>query len=243
MKYTRPDMILFDYGKTLVNEVGFDPIKGNAALLLHAVKNPDGLNADDVQRFADEINREIGRGRLNRDGWQNIEIPNIAFQRLLYESLGIELDLSPEQAEQVFWDNAVDDFYAADGINELLELLYKSNIRTGVVSNMTNSGRSLERRINACIPNHHFEFIMASSEYVFRKPNAILFNAALKKAGLPPERVWYCGDNFICDVRGAAAVGITPVWYKKYADYEQSPDDTPRIEAESWAQLAKVLEL
>ena len=71
MKYTKPDMILFDYGKTLVNEVGFDPINGNKALLLHAVKNPDGLDADGVQQFADEINRVIGRGRQNRDGKQN----------------------------------------------------------------------------------------------------------------------------------------------------------------------------
>ena len=243
MKYTKPDMILFDYGKTLVNEVGFDPIKGNKALLLHAVKNPDGLDADGVQQFADEINREIGRGRQNRDGKQKTEIPNIAFQRLIYESLGIELDLSPLQAEQLFWDSAVDDFYAAEGISELLESLYKSNIRTGVVSNMTNSRQTLERRINTCIPNHHFEFIMASSEYVFRKPNAFLFNAALKKAKLTAERVWYCGDNFICDVCGAAAVGITPVWYKKYADYEQSPDGTPCIEIDSWAQLAKILDL
>lgn len=36
---------------------------------------------------------------------------------------------------------------------------------------------------------------------------------SIKKAGLPPEKVWFCGDNPKADVEGAAKAGFFPVWY------------------------------
>lgn len=59
-----------------------------------------------------------------------------------------------------------------------------------------------------------FEFVIASSEYMFRKPKPILFELTLKKAGLCVEDVWFCGDNIKADVEGSAAVGIFPIWYE-----------------------------
>ena len=56
-------------------------------------------------------------------------------------------------------------------------------------------------------------FIIASSEYAIRKPNRILFEIALKKAELPAEQVWYCGDSIASDVMGAHGAGIYPVLY------------------------------
>ena len=42
-------MILFDYGHTLVNETGIDVLAGHAAVLSHAVKNPDGVTPQIVE--------------------------------------------------------------------------------------------------------------------------------------------------------------------------------------------------
>lgn len=80
------------------------------------------------------------------------------------------------------------------------------------------SGDILAKRINKLLPNNHFEFIIASSEYVFRKPYPQIFEIALQKANLSPNDVWFCGDNPICDVMGAYNMGMRPVWYTKYAD-------------------------
>ena len=38
-KMTKPKMILFDYGQTLVNEKAFDGVKGTEAVLKYVVKN------------------------------------------------------------------------------------------------------------------------------------------------------------------------------------------------------------
>ncbi|HEX3044622.1 MAG TPA: HAD family hydrolase, partial [Bacillota bacterium] len=72
----------------------------------------------------------------------------------------------------------------------------------------------MENEFNQFIPSQQFEFIIASSEYVFRKPHKRIFELALQKANLKPCEVWYCGDNAVCDVDGAADCGIFAVWYK-----------------------------
>lgn len=43
-----PEMIIFDYGHTLLYEPGFDPVRGSAALLAQAVKNPHHYTLADV---------------------------------------------------------------------------------------------------------------------------------------------------------------------------------------------------
>lgn len=64
------------------------------------------------------------------------------------------------------------------------------------------------------MPDSRFEFVIASSEYMVRKPNPRIFRLALQKAGLSPDRVWFCGDNVRADVEGAHAAGLFPVWYE-----------------------------
>ena len=48
-------------------------------------------------------------------------------------------------------------------------------------------------RINRLLPKNNFEFIITSSNYIFRKPHKRLFDLVLEKAGLRPEEVWYIG--------------------------------------------------
>jgi len=57
----------------------------------------------------------------------------------------------------------------------------------------------LTNRINEFLPNNNFEFIIATSEYIFRKPHKRIYELALKKANLEAKDVWYCGDNAVCD--------------------------------------------
>ena len=34
------------------------------------------------------------------------------------------------------------------------------------------------------------------------------------KADLKPEEIWFCGDTYDMDIKGARAAGITPVFYQ-----------------------------
>ena len=207
-----PKMILFDYGQTLVAEQKFDGVKGTEAVLQYAVKNKYHLSAEQVQARANEINREFGRFDPEKRHLFQIEIPNTMFTPYLYESLGIEIALSNSEIDRVFWDAAAPGV-PTEGVQSFLRYLQEKNIRTGVISNISYAPSVVARRINRLLPDNAFEFIITSSNYIFRKPNKRLFELALEKADLKPDEVWYVGDQYECDIKGALGAGLMPVWY------------------------------
>lgn len=205
-------MILFDYGQTLVNEKSFDGVKGTAAVLQFAIKNKYNKSAEEVQDYANRLNQELGRFDPEKRHLFKVEISNSMFTKYLYESQGIEIALSSEEIDNTFW-NAAAPGKATEGIEEFLTFLREKHIRTGVISNISYCGNAVAKRINDCIPNNSFEFIIATSEYMYRKPDKHIFELALEKAQLNASEVWYIGDHYQCDVIGAKEAGLFPVWY------------------------------
>jgi putative hydrolase of the HAD superfamily len=239
----KPEMILFDYGQTLIAEDKFDPIKGNQALLNYATKNPNHVTPEQVQELADTLSKETMDAFNTTDrNYQKLELTFHAFNNYLYEYLGIEFSLTPQEREWLFWSNAAPGT-PTEGIEPVLEYLHQSGIRTAVVSNMTYSAQLLRRRIDALLPQHYFEFIMTSSDYMFRKPHIRIFELALKKASLPADKVWFCGDNLCCDIEGAYQAGMKPLWYPTYLDTDNGfQTDVPFTRIDDWKQLLELVE-
>ena len=235
-----PKMILFDYGQTLVTEQKFNGIKGTEAVLKYATKNKYHLSAEQVQAKANEINQELGRFDPEKRHLFQIEIPNTMFTSYLYESQGIDIALSNSEIDRVFW-NAAAPGAPTEGIKEFLEYLKNKNIRTGVISNITYAPSVVAERINRLFPENTFEFILASSNYVFRKPNKRLFELALEKADLKPEEVWYIGDQYECDVKGALTAGMFPVWYIGAMDLPYT-EDKSILTITAWDELKLQME-
>ena len=140
--------------------------------------------------------------------------------RLKYELHGIRLNISYEEAELVFWDHTapMTEQCLYPNIKDTLEYLHGNGIRTGVISNIGWTGAALKRRINTLLPDNHFEFILASSDYGLRKPDVRLFQVALERAKLSPDTVWFCGDTYDKDIEGANAAGLTTVFYQGTAE-------------------------
>ncbi|MCH5342152.1 MAG: HAD family hydrolase [Acetatifactor sp.] len=234
-----PKMILFDYGQTLISEAKFDGIKGTEAVLQYATRNKYNKTAAEIQEEASAINRELGRfDPLKRHLFQ-VEVPNYMFTSYLYAAQGIDVSLTPDEVDRVFWDAAAPGT-PTEGIQEFLAFLGRQNIRTGVISNIAYCGKAVEERINSLLPDNKFEFILATSEYLFRKPNRRIFELALEKAQLLPEDVWYVGDQYECDIKGAAGAGMFPVWYIGAIDlpYEERKDI---LTVRSWKELEETL--
>lgn len=207
-----PKMILFDYGQTLVAESKFDGVRGTAAVLQHSVRNKYNLSAEQVQARANEINQEFGRFDPEKRHLFQIEIPNTMFTPYLYESLGIEIALTNAEIDTIFWDAAAPGA-ATEGVEDFLKFLKNRGIRTGVISNISYAPSVVAARINRLLPENAFEFILTSSNYIFRKPHRRIFDLALEKADLRSDEVWYIGDQYECDVKGALNAGLYPVWY------------------------------
>lgn len=230
----KPKMVIFDYGQTLVNEKIFDPLKGTKAVLSQAANNPNNISAEEVQALANQLNKEIGRYGKHFEKQTFLEVHNHLFQNYLYEYFDIEFTKSTTEIERIF-ENSACMAEPTKNILEFLKFLDSKNIRTSVISNISFSGALLKERINSLIPSHQFEFIIASSEYIFRKPHRRIFELALRKAKLSACDVWYCGDNAVFDVDGAAACDIFPVWYK--GALEKSNKSIPRrdcLEINDW---------
>lgn len=242
MSIKKPEMILFDYGQTIVDEeeFGFNGVKGTAAVLQYAVRNKYSRSAEEVQAYAECLNQELGRFDPERRHLCQVEIPNHMFTKYLYESLGIELSIGPEEIDRVFWDAAAPG-RPTEGIEDFLLFLKQNHVRTGVISNISYSGKVVAERITGCIPDHSFEFILATSEYLFRKPNRRIFELALEKAGLEAEAVWYIGDQYQCDIVGAANAGLFPVWYLGATKKREEPAAEILI-IHHWGELQTLLQ-
>ncbi|MCI9457755.1 MAG: HAD-IA family hydrolase [Oscillospiraceae bacterium] len=241
----RPKMILFDYGGTLLYEPKFDLLRGERAVFRYIKENPQNVTPEQAHSHDKELFENADKCRAM--GYECHEWPLL---RCKYESLNITFQIPLEEVETVLWDNT-----SPGGkmpyISELLEFLERSQIRTGVISNIGWSGNALARRINRLLPENRFEFILASSEYAVRKPNPLLFRIALNKAGLSPEEVWYCGDSIQPDVFGAHGAGIFPVLYQGEFPEElertlraQPPGeiDFPYLHIRDWREMISVLE-
>ena len=87
-----------------------------------------------------------------------------------------------------------------------------------------------------------FDFVISSCDYLFRKPNPHIFEAALARAGVTPDKVWFCGDQFLPDIQGATAAGMTAVWYKAFLRYDQDCRMTENgIEIGDWEELKEII--
>ena len=157
---------------------------------------------------------------------------------------GLKTSLSPLEIEIAFHrQNAF--HKPMPFVSEMLSLLREKNVRTAVISNITLSGDALRLAISDCIPNHSFEFVITSADYVFCKPSPLLFDAALKKAGVAPERCWYCGNDFSADVVGAVSSGMFPVLLDLSSEAAISMDIFEKSEfvrVNSWNALISLLQ-
>ncbi len=135
--------------------------------------------------------------------------------------------------------------------DRMLDRLNENGIRTAVISNLAWSGEALTERLDRLLPNNKFEFVITSSDYMYRKPSRVLFDIALNKAGLAADKVWYCGNSITADIEGAHGAGIFPVLYEGETPGDINPysgqNDGIKVDFEylhihDWRELIDVLE-
>ena len=162
------------------------------------------------------------------------------FTPYLYESQGIEIALSNSEIDTVFWDAAAPGT-PTEGIEVFWEYLKNKDIRTGVISNISYDPFVVAERINRLLPENTFEFIITSSNFMFRKPNKRIFDLALEKAELQPEDVWYIGNQYECDVKSSLSAGLLPVWYIGAIDLPYT-EDRDILTINTWSEMARYME-
>lgn len=230
----RPKMVIFDAGRTLIDYVSVDTLKGVQALMPYIVSNPRNLTAEEINFIT---NRTFDHFEAARK--QLFEVPAPTILKLAYDLMDIRLSVSMEEAEKIIWnEDAVIEI--VEGSRDLLDSLHDMGIRTAVISNLDFSGYLLRERLNELFPGNHFEFVVASSDCGVRKPTKLLFEAGIARSGLKPDEIWYVGDKVQVDVAGSSACGITPVLYQfKRNTYGELPEGL--ISIDDYSELAAIL--
>lgn len=146
-----------------------------------------------------------------------------AFQRRIFLD---ELGLEPERFEtlsarlfQRFEEART--FVLYPGARELLAALRARGLALGLISNWSER---LPRLLEALALAPAFDFVLGSAELRLEKPEPAIFELALRRAGVPPERCLHAGDQLELDARGALAAGIPAV----LVDHEGRLGDTAR---------------
>ncbi|HEY32676.1 MAG TPA: HAD family hydrolase [Dehalococcoidia bacterium] len=225
----RPAGVIFDLGDTVLHLESINMISANKRLLEFAEGNTD-LTAEDVQLFAEELSREALQVRED----SMVEYSIQSFQRLLYGNLGISFTIGPYEMEREFWNAAIK-YLPCEGIHDVLDLLDKHRIKTGILSNSGFTGTVLLEELKKHNLAHRFSFLISSIDYVFRKPHKRLFQITVRKMGLEPQDIWFVGDKLEYDIRGAIDSGLYPVWYNP--ENKSGEIDGEYLEVRSWYEF------
>jgi putative hydrolase of the HAD superfamily len=235
----KPKMALFDYGHTLIAELGYSHLAGMKAVMERCLKNPHGLTAEELEGEAEKIRLLTSEAARSL----GVDVPFLSWMKLLCESFSLEFSLSPLEMEQVFWDGA-GPAQKMPYVEGALDFLRGAGVRMGVVSNIGYSEAALRERILRLLPEAPFEFFLSSSEYAIRKPSALLYRLACAKAGLSAGQCWFVGDHAVGDVEGPSSYGMFPVWYQDKTIENPFPSDAsivpscPCLHISDWREFA-----
>lgn len=107
---------------------------------------------------------------------------------------------------------------------EVLEYL-KPKYRLHIITNGFQEVQ--EKKLVGAGIHSYFEHIINSEMAGVKKPNPIIFNLALHRAGVAPEKSLMIGDNLEADILGAQAVGLHTLHFN--AHQEERHDVAPII--------------
>ena len=203
MEPFRPEAILFDVGGTLLLEEAPDWAAGLRALLADPdVPTREGPKA--VGPLAAELTEAIARAHGRDD--------EVSLREWLRGVCADGADGAQlQRAEAAIWRAGVR-LAPAPGVHDLLDELAADQVPLAVVSNSVFGARTLAAELERHGLRRAFPCIVSSADVGRRKPDPAPFNEALRRLRVPAARVWHVGDSVACDVAGAAALGLTPVW-------------------------------
>ncbi|PRX45224.1 YjjG family noncanonical pyrimidine nucleotidase [Salegentibacter salegens] len=162
---------------------------------------------------------------VNFKYWERYRNDEVTKEALRYGRLKDSFDLLKFEADKDLIDNIAIDYieylpdhnFLLDGSKEVLDYLHKT-YELHIITNgfeevqhkkLTNSGIS-----------KYFTTITTSEEAGVKKPNKLIFEAALQKSSALAENSIMIGDNYEADCTGAKNCGIKPIFFDYYGNKE-----------------------
>ena len=110
-----------------------------------------------------------------------------------------------------FWDShfPLGFSLSEEEINTLKKIT--ANAKTAIITNGRTKGQKL--KIEKTGLDKIFDTIIISEEVGIEKPDAQIFNLALKRLGVSNDKALFVGDNLKNDIKGGQNANIKTAWY------------------------------
>jgi len=135
------------------------------------------------------------------------------YERLVLEGAGI--DVTSSEAISI-WERVRQIPYVMtlyEDVADVLPRLRDAGYVTGIISNMSQSGRQLAQDMKLDL---YADFTVTSRDVGQGKPHAPIYLASLAQANVEAGQALHVGDSIGADVEGALAVGIQPLYMNRY---------------------------
>jgi len=111
----------------------------------------------------------------------------------------------------IYWDYLLSHLVPEEGIEDTLKALKAKGYILGVGTNMSSPIQY--EKVERLGLGPYFDFVIASDETVYDKPDKRFFDLLLEVSGCQPQECVFIGDNLRLDYQGAFNAGMLPVWY------------------------------
>jgi putative hydrolase of the HAD superfamily len=205
-----PKGIFLDLDDTII---AFDAVAAaswEAAVALHGEAVGDRPLASVVQSIRDASVAYWQDLALHRAG--RMAIPK-ARRQIIASGLAVHGIVDEALVEALAFDYDrihSEAIYVFPGAAETIRRLRAQSIKLALITN--GAAASQRAKVVRFGLEALFDLVLIEQECGFGKPDPRVYQRALQVFGLRPDEVWMVGDHWEFDVRGAAAVGITPVW-------------------------------
>lgn len=200
--------ICFDVGHTLIRPAQSTTTVCTRVLHQHGYpiereRVRAAMHAADVEHMAHyhTPNHDWAEPQLIYALWQR-------YYRQVFALLALPRAADELAHELIAWYGQPDAWQPFPEALAVLSELHGRGLRLGAVSDWSVT---LTPILHAHGFSRRLDFALGSGNIGFCKPHAQFYRLALQRAGVAPHETLHVGDSYYADVRGARAVGITPV--------------------------------
>jgi 2-haloacid dehalogenase len=158
---------------------------------------------------------EFYRG-INVPLWQQLDAKQITIKQLkqkraelLFDFVGQSADL--DQFSHQYLEQLAEQVVLLPKVETTLKKL-SNHCEMAIITN--GLAHVQNKRFANCSIKHHFKSMVISEEVGFTKPEPEIFALTCEELGWnDPSEVLMVGDNYRCDIQGAANFGMRTCWY------------------------------
>ena len=206
--------ILFDWAYTLVDLTGEN--SKEAFRKVFAFLEEKGCDLPEFEKMYFTLNEDFFKKiAVSRQTHREVQFENVLELHLNSNKVNYQDVVSIKEILEVYYSHIYSSRKVFPDVVNTLQALKGSGVRMGIVSNTTNPGFMKDYEKKKMGLDSFFEFSVYSSEVLWRKPNAFIFESAINRLDLYPGEILFVGDDYKMDVVGAKDAGMPAAWVNR----------------------------